>query len=83
MIYIRNLLHGTGTMRNFREIPKGEVRRIPIPRTPVNRELLLVSELQAILRGDPSDLLPVFRCSGLPLRDVGKLFLVCHGTVTD
>jgi len=24
---------------NFAEIPKGEVRRIPIPRTPVNRLL--------------------------------------------
>jgi hypothetical protein len=63
--------------------PACELRRISLPRTPVNRELLLVYELQAILRGDPSDLLPVFRCRGLPLRDVGKLFLVCHGAVTD
>jgi hypothetical protein len=27
-------------MRNFGECPKGEVRRIPIPRTPVNKERL-------------------------------------------
>ena len=24
-------------MRNFREFPKGEVRRISVPRTPVNK----------------------------------------------
>jgi hypothetical protein len=39
MIYIRNLLHGTGTMRNFRESPEDELRRISIPRTPVNKAL--------------------------------------------
>src|ERR671910_880801 len=36
MLYIRNPLHRTRAMRNFGESPKGEVRRILIPRTPVN-----------------------------------------------
>jgi hypothetical protein len=53
-------------MRNFRESPKGEVRRIPIPRTPVNKELLVC--LRAFLS----------RLGAQPQRDVGRLHRLPH-----
>jgi hypothetical protein len=32
-----DVLYGAGSLTNFSELRKGEVRRITIPRTPVNK----------------------------------------------